>query len=107
MKTSALDFDKMVIERSHKIPVLVEFSGAGCGPCLWVEKQLIDITRARSGEWNFVSINVEDFPELIEKYKIQANPTVILFQQGEEKARLRGALPKIAVEQWIDDQIEK
>ena len=100
-----MDFNQKVIEQSFSIPVLVEFSGVGCGPCLWVEKQLVDITKARSREWNFISINVKDYPELVDNYQIVANPTVIFFQQGKETARIRSALPKIAVEQWIDDQI--
>ena len=106
MKTLDLDFNKAVIEKSKAIPVLVEFSGAGCGPCLWVERQLVDITRARRDEWHFVSLDVENYPELIDRYGIQSNPTVILFINGEEVARLRGALPRMVVEQWIDDHLK-
>ena len=105
MKTSALDFNKAVLEKSYETPAIVEFSGTGCGPCLWVEKQLVEITRDRSGEWHFISLNLENHPELIDKYDIQSNPTVILFINGLEVGRLRGALPRMVVEQWIDDHI--
>jgi putative thioredoxin len=102
----AIDFDELVLQKSHSKPVLVEFSSSGCGPCLWVEKQLIDITTAKNGMWNFVSLSVEDYPELEERFQIKSNPTVILFQQGEETARLVGALPGMVVEQWLSDKIK-
>ena len=106
MKTQEIDFEKAVIQKSYNIPIIVEFSNNGCGPCLWVEKQLVEITRDRRGEWHFISFNVEDYPELTDKYAIQSNPTVILFINGEEMARLRGALPRMVVEQWIDDHLQ-
>lgn len=104
MKT--IDFDELVIQKSHTKPVLVEFSSSGCGPCLWVEKQLVDITTAKDGLWNFVSLSVEDYPELENRFKIKSNPTVILFQHGKESARLVGALPNIVVEQWLGDKLK-
>lgn len=102
----AIDFDDLVIKKSHTTPVLVEFSSPGCGPCLWVEKQLVDITKAKNGLWNFVSLSIEDYPELEDRFQIRSNPTVILFQQGKETARLVGALPNMVVEQWLGDKLK-
>ena len=98
-------FNNQVLERSFQIPVIVEFSADGCGPCLWVEKQMVEIHRDNSERFDFVSIPISMFPKAIELYTLQSNPTLIIFKNGEPIARLRGALPKIAVLQWVNDHI--
>ena len=99
------DFQKSVIQESYNQPVIVEFSSPGCGPCIWMEKTLVEVVRAMSGKVHFVSIPISDCPECVEQYEIKSNPTTIFFSKGQPKLRLKGALPKMVVEQWIRDQL--
>lgn len=99
------DFERSVIKSSNSIPVMIEISSPGCGPCVWMEKTLIDVTRSMNGKIEFVSISLMDHPEIAKEYNIQANPTTLLFKDGIEVARLKGALPAIVVTQWINDHI--
>jgi thioredoxin-like negative regulator of GroEL len=101
------DFDNKVLNRSFQLPVLVEFSSPSCGPCLWMEKTWVDITKKRSGQFEFVSLSVQDCIPCIDRYRITSNPTSILFVDGEEVGRIIGALPPIALEQWLNDLILK
>ncbi|MEE9439015.1 MAG: thioredoxin domain-containing protein [Saprospiraceae bacterium] len=101
------DFDTAVLQRSNTIPVLVEFSAPGCGPCKWMEKTLVDIVRSYKDRFEFVSLPVQDCADFIDNYKIISNSTTILFINGYEKARLKGAFPKIVIEQWLDDHLVK
>lgn len=89
------------------IPVLLELSASGCGPCLWMEKTLIETTKSFNGKIEFVSINVEYYPELIEIYQIKSNPTTLFFIKGKMVGSLKGALPQMAITQWIEDKIEE
>ena len=43
--------------------------------------------------------------ELVEKYGIQAAPTLILFNKGEEVSRIRGAVKKDEIITLIKEQI--
>ena len=99
------DFNTTVIERSRTIPVLVEFSSPGCGPCVWMEKTLIELTREMSGKIEFVSLPIMKDLSLIDRFQIKSNPTTVLFVNGRDVARLKGALPKMVVEQWVNDFI--
>lgn len=99
------DFEKVVLQESYIQPVIVEFSSPGCGPCFWMEKTLIEVVKELLGKVHFVSLPISDCDGCIEKYKINSNPTTIFFSNGEAKAFLKGALPKMVVKQWIQDQL--
>ena len=99
------DFDKKVLQQSYAHPVIVEFSSPGCGPCLWMEKTLVEVVNEINDKVHFVSLPISNYSGYIEKYKINSNPTTIFFSNGEAKAQLKGALPKMAVKQWIQDHI--
>ena len=100
-----IDFEALVLERSKYMPVMVEFSAPSCGPCVWMEKTLIQLTREMDGKIEFVSIPIHKMPESEVTYNLKSNPTTILFLSGREVGRLNGALPKIVIEQWINDYI--
>lgn len=101
-----IDFDALVIQKSFSHPVIVEFSAPGCGPCLWMEKTLVEAVKEIKDTIDFVSLSVSEYSEYIERYQIKSNPTTILFSKGVPIARLKGALPKMVVLQWIGDHID-
>ena len=98
-------FTTKVLARSKEIPVIVEFSYAGCGPCHWMEQTLAQITREQQGSIEFVSIDISKNTDLMNDYKVKSNPTTLLFVDGQEVSRLTGALPKMVIEQWINDHL--
>lgn len=101
------NFQEKVINRSKHVLVLVEISSPGCGPCWWMEKALIAVTRKMNGKVEFVSLPITQYPELAETFRINSNPTTILFKEGEEVGRLKGALPEMVIEQWVNDHLPK
>lgn len=103
---SIFNFNQAVIEESYNQPVIVEIASPGCGPCIWMEKTLLEVIRNYNGRVHFVSIPISDCKDCIDRYKIKSNPTTLFFVDGNNVARLNGALPKIVVEQWIDDQLK-
>ncbi|MGZ8529448.1 MAG: thioredoxin family protein, partial [Candidatus Binatia bacterium] len=50
-------------------------------------------------------LNVDDNPQLVESYRVQAIPTLILFRDGEEKQRMVGVARKELITQAIDAQV--
>ena len=106
MNTQTL-FREEVLLRSESVPVIAQFSYAGCGPCHWMENTLVEITRDSKGLFEFVSLDVTNHEALLSSYHIKSNPSVLLFTKGKEIGRLTGALPKMVVQQWIDDHLQK
>jgi thioredoxin-like negative regulator of GroEL len=99
------DFDKKVIQESYNQPVIVEFSSPGCGPCLWMEKTLVEVVKEMKNDVHLVSLPISDCPQCVEQYKIVSNPTTIFFSKGEPLAQLKGTLPKMVVKQWVEDHL--
>jgi thioredoxin 2 len=44
-------------------------------------------------------------PEVAARYGIRSIPTLILFRNGREAARVSGALPAGQLRQWIERQL--
>jgi putative thioredoxin len=101
MKYNTTDFQKDVLEASHKIPVLVDFWAEWCGPCRILGPILEKLAETNNGRWKLVKINTEALPEVAQRYNIRSIPNVKLFVNGEMVNEFVGALPQRAIEQWL------
>ena len=87
------NFQKEVLESA--VPVLVDFFAVWCGPCqmmLPMVEQLAKDVDAKKAK--VAKINVDEQPELAEKYGVMSIPTFILFKGGQEVERLAGSQSK-------------
>jgi thioredoxin len=82
-------------------PVLVDFWAEWCGPCHAVAPVLDQIAEERAGELRLVKVNIDEEPELAQRYGIMSIPTMILFEGGEPKAAALGAQPKTMLEKSL------
>lgn len=95
------DFPEKVL--AADIPVLVDFYSDSCIPCKRMSPLLSRLEEEYAGRLRIAKVNVSFEKELVEKYEVQAAPTLIFFRGGEEADRIRGAVTK---EQLIE-AIEK
>jgi len=89
-----------------KIPTLVDFWAAWCGPCRTMSPILDEIAEESSHKIKVTKLNVDDSQQTANKYKIMSIPTLVVFENGEIKKRLVGALSKKKLleelEPWLD-----
>mgnify|MGYP006378146177 FL=1 len=75
---------------------LVDFYADWCGPCRMVSPIVDEIAEERN-DITVGKVNVDDENALAMKYSVMSIPTLIVFKDGKEAARIVGARPKAAI----------
>ena len=74
--------------------LLVDFWAEWCGPCKMVAPILEEIADEHAGKIRIAKLNVDDNPEIARRFSVMSIPTLIVFRDGKEEARIIGAKGK-------------
>jgi putative thioredoxin len=96
-------FQADVIERSHELPVVVDFWAEWCGPCRMLGPVLESEAAARSGKVELVKVDVDANPAVAGEYGVMSIPAVKAFRNGHVVKEFVGALPPEAVGSFLDE----
>lgn len=81
--------------------VFVDFFADWCGPCKMVSP-LVEELAGEVEDVTFVKVNVDDLPEVAEKFGIMSIPALFVFKNGEVAGQTLGFQPKEALKAVID-----
>ncbi len=92
-------FNQEVIR--SKRPVLVDFWAPWCAPCRITEPILEKLARELSGQLKIAKVNVDENPNLSQRYGVRSIPTMMIVKDGTIMDRWMGAIPEPAIRNRI------
>ena len=103
LQTSDSNFDNDVI--GSNLPTLVDFWAEWCGPCKQIGPILEEISEEKKGVINIYKINIDNNPEIPQKYGVRGIPTLMFFNDGKLVDTKVGSLSKSSLNEWIENNL--
>ena len=101
--TSDAAFDADVLQNSKA--VLLDFWAEWCGPCKMIAPLLDEVAGKYEDKLDVVKLNVDENPNVAQKFGIRSIPTLILFKDGAVQAQLMGAMRLPQLEEFLDTNL--
>ena len=96
LKITKENFEEAVLQ--SQLPVLVDFWATWCGPCRMLAPILEELAEEYAGTAVIGKVNVDEEPELANRFGITSIPTLLLFKNGQVSATSVGFRPKEQLE---------
>ena len=80
-------------------PVLIDFWATWCGPCM---RQGPIVEELAEEGYAVGKVDVDQEPELAQKYRIMSIPSILVFKNGKVAASTVGVQPKAALKELLN-----
>jgi thioredoxin 1 len=101
LSLSDANFEREVLR--SELPVLIDVWGPGCAPCKQLEPIIMDLTVELAGRVKVCELNAQNAPRTLQRLGVQATPTVLYFQAGQELERVTGFRSSLFHKQTIHE----
>ena len=91
---------------TSELPVLTDFWAPWCGPCRAIGPVVEELAAEYAGRLKVSRVNIDENPRTPARYGVQGIPNLILFQNGEAKQQIVGAVPKAQLVQAVESVLD-
>ena len=112
MSTDIVNIDEsnaaqLLIEESHKRPVVVDFWAEWCEPCKVLMPLLEKIADEYKGAFLLAKVNADEQQGIAQQFGVRSLPTVMVIKDGQPVDGFAGAQPETQVRQMLEKYLPK
>jgi thioredoxin 2 len=92
-------FDEII--RGSRVPVLVDFWAAWCGPCRMAAPEVERAATDMAGSAIVLKVDTERYPQLAARYQVRGIPNFAVFSGGRLVKQQAGVVDHQVMEDWL------
>ena len=89
------------ITQAARVPVLVDFWAAWCGPCKMAAPEVAQTAREMAGKAVVLKVDTERYPELSARFNIRGIPYFVVFSGGKPLVQQAGLVDHDQMKNWL------